>query len=260
MDSKLSIVMPAKNAERFLKATLASITNQTFKEWELIFVDDHSEDKTADIVKQLSDSRIKYLFLDKGSGVAAGRDFGTRKASGHIIINADADDTYYPDRLETINSYFLQNPDTDVFYSNVDFYYVDTKRQITRPFQSFNPDILKQVNFIANSSTAFKKSSFSAIGGYDISLKMCEDYDLWLKFLDKGSSFGYVEKSLVKINRYETSTTGTRKDILKSYIHRVKKSHNLPEVADIEFLKKNVSENVYKYFTTPGGKFLWFES
>jgi glycosyltransferase involved in cell wall biosynthesis len=259
MKPKLSVVMPAKNAEKFLNKTIDSILKQSFQDWELIFIDDHSTDNTAKTIHQLNDSRIKYFFLDKGSGVAAGRDFGTRKAGADIIVNADADDIYYSNRLEKINSFFEQNLKTDVFYSGVDFFYLDSGKKITRPFQSFNPEILRQVNFIANSSTAFKKSPFLSVNGYDTTLKMCEDYDLWLRFLDKGFLFGYIEESLVQINRYSDSTTGTRKDLLKEYIHQVKRKSGLPPVADINFLKKVVVPEVYDYFTTPGGKFLWFE-
>jgi glycosyltransferase involved in cell wall biosynthesis len=260
MKPKLSIVMPAKNAEKFLNDTLNSILKQTFQDWELLFIDDHSTDKTKDVIKQFKDDRIRYNFLEEGTGVAAGRNFGCEKAQADILVTADSDDIYYSNRLQEISDFFDSNVNADIFYSNVDFYYPESGEKNTRPFQPFNAEVLKCVNYIANSSTAFKKKSFVEVGGYDDSLKMCEDYDLWLSFLQKGSKFGYSEKSLVQINRYPTSTTGTRKDLLKEYIHRVKNKHYLKKIADIDFVKKTVSPAVFEYFTTPGGKFLWFEN
>lgn len=260
MKAKLSIVMPAKNVEKFLAKTLDSVLKQSFLEWELVFVDDHSTDKTAELIKQVKDDRIKYFFLEEGTGIAVGRNYGCNKAEAPIIVTADSDDFNYSNRLQEIYNFFDKNPETDVFYSNVDFYYVESKEKIARPFQPFDPKVLASVNFIANPSSAFKKEAYLAVEGYDISLKMCEDYDLWLKFLDQNCTFGYSDKSLVQMNRYPESTTGTRKDLLKQYIHQVKRKHNIAEVADINFLKNSVSPEVFEYFTTPGGKFLWFEN
>lgn len=259
MKPKLSIVMPAKNTEKFLSKTIDSVLKQSFQNWELVFIDDHSTDSTRELVNQFKDDRIKYYFLEEGTGVAAGRNYGCHKAQSDIIVTADSDDINYPERLQEISNFFDNNPNTNVFYSNVDFYYVESGQKITRPFQPFNVEVLKNVNFIANPSTAFTKESFSKVGGYDIKLKMCEDYDLWLSFMQKGCSFGYIDKPLVQINRYSDSTTGTRKDLLKEYIHQVKRNNGLAEIADINFLKKAVAPEVYDYFTTPGGKFLWFE-
>jgi glycosyltransferase involved in cell wall biosynthesis len=260
MKPKLSIVMPAKNVERFLSDTLDSILKQRFQNWELVFVDDHSTDHTGKLIKQCKDVRVKYHFLEEGTGVAAGRNYGCQKALADIIVTADSDDINYPERLSEISNFFNNNPTTNVVYSNVDFFYTENGEKITRPFQPFEAEVLKNVNFIANSSTAFSKKSFLHIGGYDVSLKMCEDYDLWLSFMEQDYSFGYIDKPLVQINRYPGSTTGTRKDLLKQFIHQVKRKHELAEVADIHFLKKTVAPDVYEYFTTPGGKFLWFEN
>lgn len=260
MKPKFSIVMPAKNAEQFLNKTIDSILNQSFHDWELVFVDDHSTDKTKDIIEGFKDNRIIYYFLENSTGVASGRNYGCNKAQADIIVTADSDDLNYADRLLEISNFFDNNTNTDIFYSNVDFYYTENNEKITRPFQPFNAKVLKNVNYIANSSTAFTKKAFINIGGYDTSLKMCEDYDLWLSFIQEDYTFGYSDKSLVQMNRYPASTTGTRKDLLKQYIHQVKSKHNLKEVADINVLKKTVSPDVYEYFTTPGGKFLWFEN
>lgn len=258
MNPILSVVMPAKNTEKFIKKTLDSLINQSFKDWELIFIDDHSEDKTAEIVKNNTDKRIKYFFLEKGTGIPAGRHFGNIKARGKIIVIADSDDFNHPDRLKTIFNEFKKNPSATVFYSNIDINYIEENRLVPRPFQEYNLEILKKVNYIANSAAAYKKKAYFEIGGYDQSLKMCEDYDLWLRFALNGLKFIYSPKSLVILSRYVGSTTGTKKHLLRKYIHEVKEKYHLPVVADISEFKKMVSSEVFQYFTTPGGIKLWF--
>lgn len=258
MKPLFSIIMPAKNSQKTIANTINTLRAQTFKDWELIVIDDHSTDDTAKIVKNIPDKRIKYFFLETGNGVAAARDFGNRHAQAEILVTADSDDLFDKNRLNVIYQYFYEKEDIDVFYSNAYLFFVEENRQIVRPFQEFNTDVLKQVNFIINSTTAYKKQAYLDTG-FDPKLKMSEDYDLWLSMAEKGYKFGYSDLPLATILKYPASTTGTKKDELKKFIHQVKEKHNLPATADINWLKKNVKKDVFEYFTTSGGKYLWFE-
>lgn len=250
--------MPAKNSQKTILSTINTLRAQTIKDWELIVIDDHSSDNTAEIVKNIPDKRIKYFFLEIGNGVAAARDFGNRRAQAEILVTADSDDLFDKNRLNIIHQYFYEKKDIDVFYSNAILFFVEENRKIIRPFQEFDLDVLKQVNFIINSTTAYRKHAYLGTG-FDPNLKMSEDYDLWLSMAEKGYKFGYSDRPLATILKYLASTTGTKKDELRNYIHQVKEKHNLPAKADINWLKKNVKKDVFEYFTTPGGKYLWFE-
>jgi len=259
MNPTLSIIMACKNSANFISKTLESVLAQTFQNWELIIVNDNSADNTAEIIKNFKDSRFKYFKVEGGTGIPYARNYAIDKSNSQIMVIADSDDIMKHNRLEVINKYFKTYPDTNMFYSNIDLVYLDSNTKITRPFQPFDKNILKNVNFIPDPASAFKKDSYINVGGYDMDLKMSLDYDLWLKFLEKGFRFGFINEPLVEVSRYAKSTTGSKKDELRGFIHLVKSRHNLPQIADINYLKNNTKDDVFKYFTTPGGMYLWFE-
>src|SRR3990172_175176 len=130
---KISIIMPVKNRQKEIVEAIKSIINQTFRDWELLVIDDHSTDRTAKEVKTFKDQRIKYFYLSKGTGPGAGRDFGIRKAQGEIIVLADSDDFNYPKRLKLTDIYFQKNPDLDIIYGRSNRLEVKTNRISSRP-------------------------------------------------------------------------------------------------------------------------------
>lgn len=100
VDGLVSIIMPSWNTERFISETIQSVINQTYKNWELIIVDDCSTDNTDAVVASFKDDRIKYLHNDKNSGAALTRNKAMREARGEWIAFLDSDDLWTPDKLE----------------------------------------------------------------------------------------------------------------------------------------------------------------
>lgn len=96
----VSIVIPAYNCERFVAETINSVKNQTFKDWELIIVNDKSSDKTAEIVKKFCSKKIKLINLKGNSGAAKARNAGIEAARGRYLCFLDADDLWVPEKLE----------------------------------------------------------------------------------------------------------------------------------------------------------------
>lgn len=102
-----SIIMPAFNAELYIKTAILSVISQTYKLWELIIIDDSSTDSTAAIIKLfLYDKRIKYFKCYKNSGVASARNLGLKKVEGDIICFLDADDYWHSKKLSAQKKYF----------------------------------------------------------------------------------------------------------------------------------------------------------
>lgn len=100
-DDLVSIIMPSYNTADFISETIDSVLNQSYKNWELIIVDDCSTDNTDEIIKKyLSDQRIRYLKNEKNSGAAVSRNYALREAKGKWIAFLDSDDLWLPEKLE----------------------------------------------------------------------------------------------------------------------------------------------------------------
>ena len=116
----VSIIIPTYNRTDLLPRAIQSVINQTYKDWELLIVDDCSKDKTPEIIKdwERKDQRIKGILLDKNSGgPAIPRTVACKAAKGECIAFLDQDDLYYPEYLESKVSYLEKHPEVDVLSS-----------------------------------------------------------------------------------------------------------------------------------------------
>ena len=106
----VSIITPVYNAERFLSDTIKSVQNQTYKNWEILLIDDCSKDNSAQIIKEFQkyDNRIKYIKLKKNSGASVSRNEGIRNAKGRFIAFVDSDDIWKSEKLEIQIKYMLK--------------------------------------------------------------------------------------------------------------------------------------------------------
>ena len=101
-DNLVSIITPCYNSDFFLEETILSVISQTYNNWELILVDDFSSDNTRDIIRKYSnqDIRIRYVFLQKNTGVSNARNQGILNANGRYLAFLDSDDLWMPEKLE----------------------------------------------------------------------------------------------------------------------------------------------------------------
>lgn len=111
MNGKVSIIMPNYNCERFLEETINSVLAQTYKNWELLIVDDCSIDNSVKIIKNYceKDVRIKLFTNEKNSGAAASRNLALREATGKWIAFLDSDDLWLPEKLEKQLNFMVDN-------------------------------------------------------------------------------------------------------------------------------------------------------
>lgn len=105
----VSIIMPNYNSEKYVEATVKSVLAQTYEKWELLLVDDCSQDDSLEIVRAFRDERIKILSTEKNGGAAAARNIAIEKAQGRWIAFLDSDDLWTPDKLEKQISYMAEN-------------------------------------------------------------------------------------------------------------------------------------------------------
>jgi glycosyltransferase involved in cell wall biosynthesis len=201
--AKVSIIIPTYNAAKFLDRTTKSVLNQTYKNWELIIVDDASEDNTRKIIKnwERKDERIKGIFLDKNSGGPAHpKNVGIQRAKGELIAFLDHDDEWMPEKLEK-QVIFLNESDSKCGLVTCDFFINRdgrTSEYITPVYDSHDqiPRILRG-NFVHScSSIVVKKEVFDRVGVFDEFLKTSDDWDLYLRLLLAGYYIGVISQKL----------------------------------------------------------------
>lgn len=109
VDGLVSIIMPSWNTGRFIAESIQSVINQTYKNWELIIVDDCSTDNTDEVIAKFNDNRIRCFKNEKNSGAAVTRNKAIREAKGEWIAFLDSDDLWFPEKLEKQINFMKRN-------------------------------------------------------------------------------------------------------------------------------------------------------
>lgn len=109
MNDLVSIITPVYNSEKYIGSTINSVLEQTYPHWEMIIADDCSNDNTENVVRQFSDSRIKYFKLENNSGAAVARNEALDRAKGNYIAFLDADDLWKPNKLDNQLTFMKKN-------------------------------------------------------------------------------------------------------------------------------------------------------
>lgn len=199
MNYLVSVVIPTYNHAHFLAKALHSVLVQTYPHWEILVVDNHSQDNTAEVVKSFSDSRIRQLKIYNHGVIAASRNLGIREARGEWIAFLDSDDCWYPRKLETIMSAIEADNGYDVV-SN-DELMVNLKngnKKVLRygPYQkNFYRSLLVEGNRLSPSATVVRREFLNQ---QDITFDestdyiTVEDYDLWLRLAHAGARFKFI--------------------------------------------------------------------
>lgn len=159
----VSVIIPTYNADHYIETTLNSVRSQTYKNIEVIVIDDGSQDQTAEIVRSVAQQDGRIILLQQpNSGVAAARNFGIQKAQGELIAPIDADDIWYPENLEKQLQCFLQaEPSVGLVYGwSVD---LDKSGLPTGEFRAsrIEGEVYKTLichNFLGNSSASLIRS------------------------------------------------------------------------------------------------------
>ncbi|WP_298498875.1 glycosyltransferase family 2 protein [uncultured Algibacter sp.] len=184
-----SVIIPLYNKEKFIEATLKSVLNQNFKNFEVIIVDDGSSDSSFKVVSQIKDSKTS-IFKQENKGVSFARNLGIEKAKGKYIALLDADDYWHTNHLLELKKLIDTFPKAGLFCNNYEVYYTDTIYKPAKFNFDFKEDCLIVKDFFKASVTnsvawtsgvAFTKEKFNAVGGFNTILKTAQDLDLWIK-------------------------------------------------------------------------------
>ena len=181
---KISVIIPAYNAEATILETLQSLRQQTFTDFEIIVINDGSSDRTLDVLGSIDDQRLK-IFSDQNGGLSVARNRGIARAEGEFIAFLDADDLWSADKLERQLAALQQHPQAGVAYSWTSF--IDEQGQFlyVQPPVYFEGNVYPQLlleNFLACGSVPLiRRQAIESVGGFVPGLASSEDWEYWLR-------------------------------------------------------------------------------
>jgi glycosyltransferase involved in cell wall biosynthesis len=193
--------------------SIKSIIDQSFADWELLIIDDHSsaDDKTEEVVKSFTDDRIKYFKLEdeNGIGISSARNFGTVISTGEIIVVADSDDLYDKKRFELTVEMFNKSG-CDLVYGDIEKWDPETgkigDRGAEYRVRDFDLGHFKKYDYIPHPTVAYKRQ----IGldfPYNSFFRRAEDYDFLARLVQHGYKFFFINSVLVRYREHKGSVT-----------------------------------------------------
>ena len=203
--SFFSIIIPSYNRYKTLKAAVDSVLSQTFRDFELIVVDDGSTDDTSEIKNEYGSS-IKYV-RQENFGVSKARNTGIINSCSPYIAFLDSDDVWKENKLEEHYSFIKENPDimihqTDEIWIRNGKRVNPKKRHQKKEGHIFIDSL--DLCLISPSAVVLNRKLFEEYGMFDENLPVCEDYDLWLRITCE-KSIGLIDKKLtIKYGGHES--------------------------------------------------------
>lgn len=203
----ISVVIPLYNKERHIENTINTVLSQSYKEIEIIVIDDGSTDKSAEIVQKITDRRLRFI-RKKNEGVSITRNLGVSEASNELVAFLDADDEWKPDYLERIHSLYQKYPNAAIYATNYSVVEQDGKSYtLDYPEIDFEEGLIKNYFYSAytftplwTSAVCVRKSIFQQMGGFPTNIRNGEDLDLWCRIALK-HPIAYINKPLAVYRR-----------------------------------------------------------
>jgi len=182
----VSVIIPTYNRAGHLKKTIDTVLNQTYKNLEIIVINDYSSDATSEILNSFNLPNLYIINNKENLGAPASRNIGIKRCSGNYIAFIDDDDLWYPKKIELQLNHLIQNPHIDCifceykyilnsmsFYPNIiDYKSSLGKTILTRSLGSFSLPLIR-------------KSCIDATGLLDINFVSCQDWDYWIRISQK---------------------------------------------------------------------------
>jgi glycosyltransferase involved in cell wall biosynthesis len=202
MTQLVSVVIPTYNHGHLLGRALKSVFDQIYTNWEIIVIDNNSQDNTDAVVQEFASPRVRMLRINNNGVIAASRNAGINAANGDWVAFLDSDDWWVPEKLQLC----MSNASEDVDFIHHDLLIAREKSTIFQrrkisSWQVRSPplvDLLVRGNAICNSSVVVRRALLNKVGGLSENPEMAgsEDYNLWLKIARVTDKFLYIHRPL----------------------------------------------------------------
>ena len=215
--------MSVLNEGSRLAYSIDSLIFQSYKSWSLIIVDDGSTDDTREIAMSYADkyNNIQLLTNTNNRGLAYSLNKAIDNSKSEYIARMDADDIALPNRLESQIKYLKKHHEIDVLGTGAEVESANKKKIILKPKNHISIlQSIEKINPFFHSSVMMRRSFIESIGGYDIKCLRAQDYDLWLRGVDKFKYHNLQEVLIVYSSRNQTIKSifyGLRVRVVNSY-------------------------------------------
>lgn len=247
---RVSVIIPTFNRAHLIGKAIKSVLNQTYKDFEIIVVDDGSTDNTEEIVKSFTDFKIHYICHKHNRGASTARNTAIKASRGEYFAFLDSDDEWLPEKLDKQMKIFeSESSEVGVVYTGD--YYVDEKdKEIKKVHiprkEGYIYEELLAGNYVGTPSALLvKKECFTKVGLFDEDLSGSEDYDMWFR-IAKYYKFRYVKDLLVVCLIHNNQITANSEVMIEG-VKRIQKKYSK------EFRKRPYSYST-RYFYL-GNKF-----
>ncbi len=202
----ISVIIHTYNNEKFIGETIESVLNQTYKDYEIIVVDDGSVDGTRDVLQPYM-QKIRYHYKENG-GIASAKNAGVILSKAEFIAFLDHDDLWVSDKLKIQMECFNENPQVGLVYAKYTSF-MDGKELRTKPEKGYSGWIFNELlakSFIQTSTVIVKRECLNAIGPYDESFFLGDEYDMFLR-ISKKFQCGFIDKGLTRYRVHEANAS-----------------------------------------------------
>ena len=233
----VTVIMSCFNSANFIEDAVNSITNQSFRDFEFLIMDDGSSDNTYKIIQNLSyeDRRIKIYQNDKNIGLTKSLNLLIKEARGEFIVRQDADDISYVDRLKSQIDILSKSKFSacTTRAKIMDTNYIKPKYTYFLPKKM----VIKFKNPFIHGTLAIKKQVLNELGNYDENFYFAQDYKLFYKMIEQGYKIKYLSSVLYEINMKDNISSNFLKQ--QNYYANCVKNNIKPE-ANKDFIKKDI--------------------
>ena len=201
MPPLVSVVIPTYNHAGFLRRALQSVIDQSYSRWEAVVVDNHSQDETDEVVASFADDRIRLLKIHNHGVIAASRNMGIREAAGEWVAFLDADDCWFPGKLDAVMSAAAQDPGCDVLCNDEVMVDASTGAKRVLRYGPDNGDLYRAMilggNRLSTSATVARRGFLTE---HDLRFPesrdfvTVEDYGFWLELARARGRFHFVHE------------------------------------------------------------------
>lgn len=252
---KISVLVTTYNHEKYIAECIRSILMQSFRDFELIIVDDGSTDNTQKIIQQFDDPRIVYLYQENKGPSAAGN-AGVALAKTEFISIISGDDIAYEGRLECQYNYFLTHPETTILFGRCEVIDEEGFKLPRHPLQKLfdgvtyinRYQLFHRFFFVGNClnivTCMFRRSVFQKINGFQYASIQLQDYMLWFEWL-KHSEFVLLDEKLAYYRvRKNNQNLSSKRNNGRSFFEQVTILENIVNDLDMDFFKKAFANEI----------------